>query len=89
MKIIKDNQQFYQEIQSLSNELCALGYKNYDVLITDALSASTIPGEIYGNLRNVLDSLGQETIDYNIREKVKSLICYIDSILGPRNNLKF
>lgn len=88
MKTIKDNHQFYQEVQILSDELYALGYKNYQELIKEALSVSTVPGEIYGNLRNLLDCLMEEKINYKLKERITSMINYLDNILGPRNHPK-
>ena len=55
--MIFDNQDRYQTIQSISNQLRAEGEKEWSGALNDVLSSSTVPGEILGEARVQLRNL--------------------------------
>ena len=83
--MISNNSDLYTTIEALIHQLNAAGEQDWSSVLNDALSISTVPGEILGETRLQLRQLQETPIpsrlggDWRVDEK----LAYLDQILGP------
>jgi phage-related minor tail protein len=82
--MVTSNEQLYSRIREL---IAVVGKAGEDALaakLTDALTASTLPGEILGEVRLQIQELESTELSkrLNIQRQIKEAIEYIDSVLG-------
>jgi len=81
---ISNNLQLYEFIRTLSQDLRASGKEQAASALEDALSISTVPGEILGEIRLQLRKLRSSTpkVEQSARQTVDDALNYLDSVLG-------
>ena len=81
--MIRSNKDLYQNINKIIVELKKAGQLKYVKQLEDALSISTIPGEVLGETRLALEALESANVvdKLNIRYDIESSLEYINTIL--------
>lgn len=81
--MIQSNKDLYQSINKIILLLRAGGRSSYVKQLEDALSISTVPSEILGETRIVLEKLAFSEFVENIeiKQEVNASLSYINSIL--------
>ena len=82
--MIRDNSDLYATIKALINQLSEAGEQQWSSALEDALSISTVPGEILGETRLQLQKLQGSSIPslLGVDSKVDESLVYLDQILG-------
>ena len=82
--MITSNEQLYSRIRELIAVVGKAGEDTLAAKLTDALTASTLPGEILGEVRFQLQELESMELAkrLNIQSQIKEAIEHIDSVLG-------
>lgn len=83
--MISNNNELYDTIQSLVGRLTAAGEEKWSSALSDALSISTVPGEVLGETRLQLQRLRASSVATQLRleQQVDEGIRYLNDILGP------
>lgn len=83
--MISDNQDLYQTIQVISNQLRDAGEVAWSAALNDALSISSVSGEILGETRFQLQHLraSQIPLRLGLAWQIDEALAYLDNILGP------
>jgi len=81
---VSNNEQLYDLVRRLIQDLRTGGHDQAASDLEDALSISTLPGEILEEIRYHLQNLRSSTpvLDPNLRPPVKEALNYLASILG-------
>lgn len=81
---ISNNQELYNAIQSLVDELNQMGEGRWSSALEDALSTSTVPGEILGETRLQLQTLraSQTSTRLGLDQSIDEALSYLNKILG-------
>jgi len=84
--MILNNNDLYQTIQFLSDQLRERGQEQYGSALIDALSISSVPGEILGETRLQLQTLRSRGIalGLGLDRQVDEALAYLDKVLGPQ-----
>lgn len=80
--MIQSNKDLYQEINTITEILKSSGNDEYAKKLEDALSISTVPSEVLGETRLVLESLNGTKLpeQLSIRNQVEDALNYLNSI---------
>jgi hypothetical protein len=79
--IILNNNDLYNAVLSTISRLEALGMEAVAKELRAALSISSMPGEILGEIRAVLQRITNEKTAGEISYEIESEITYVDSVL--------
>jgi hypothetical protein len=79
--IISSNKELYDAVRTTISKLEAVGMKAAAKELQDALSISSMPGEILGETRFVLQKIENELVSKDISYEISSEITYINSVL--------
>jgi len=79
--IILSNKQLYDAVKETAVGLEELGMKGHADGLRAALSVSTLPGEILGEIRLALQRIELSGLPKNIEYEIVSEKTYIDSVL--------
>jgi hypothetical protein len=81
--MIQSNKDLYQEINIIVEILKSSGNDEFAKKIEDALSISTVPSEVLGETRLVLESLNSTKLpeQLNIKNQVENALNYLNKIL--------
>ena len=79
---IKNNEDLYTTIESLIIELRAAGEEAWSSALNDAMSISTVPGEILGEIKLQLKKLRASRVPdgLNLKSQIDEAISYLDRI---------
>jgi hypothetical protein len=80
--IILSNKQLYEAVKGTVAGLQELGMKDEADGVRSALSVSSLPGEILGEIRLALQGIELSGLPENMEHEIVSEITYIDSVLG-------
>ena len=80
--IILSNKQLYAAVKETAVGLEELGMKDHADRLRAALSISSLPGEILGEIRLALQRIELSGLPENMEHEIVSEITYIDSVLG-------
>lgn len=79
---MKNNYELFAVTKEIVTALEAIGEYNFSKRIEDALSISTLPGEILGEIRVRLKEVPQNIlIDSHMEKKTNLALKYLDNIL--------
>ncbi len=83
--MILDNADLYTTVQALSTELREAGEEHWSSALNDALSISSVPGEILGETRLQLERLRSTQVPtlLGLKWRIDEALSYLDEILGP------
>ena len=83
--MIRNNTDLYATVQVLSNELHKAGEKQWSSALNNAMSISTVPGEVLGETRLQLQKLQTSQIPTlrAFKWQIDEALSYLDEILGP------
>jgi hypothetical protein len=83
--MISNNYELYESIGSLSQKLRSFGEERWSSLLDDALSISSLPGEILGEIRLQLFNLCDTEIParLELKAQIDESLSYLDKVLGP------
>ena len=79
---ILNNTDLYAAVRSLSDELRVAGEQRWRAALDDALSISSVPGEILGETRLQLQRLRASQVAIPLKWRVDEALSYLDEILG-------
>ena len=81
--MIQSNIALYQRINSIIDVLVSSHNKDYAQKLSDALSISTVPSEILGETRLVLEALNKTELPklLNIKNDIEESLQYLNKIL--------
>jgi hypothetical protein len=79
--IILSNKELYDAVRATISKLEVVGMKAAAKELQDALSISSMPGEILGETRLVLQKIENEPVSEDISYEISSEITYINSVL--------
>jgi hypothetical protein len=81
--VIESNDDLYDAVRTLADDLEAVGDGARADQLRDALAISTLPGELLGEIRNRLRALAQSdsasTLDG--RHRIAEALAYLDGVL--------
>ncbi|HKY28589.1 MAG TPA: hypothetical protein VJM12_11685 [Pyrinomonadaceae bacterium] len=82
--MISSNNDLYTTVQALSNELKKAGEQRWSAALDDAMTISTVPGEILGEIRLQLQLLRATQIPtrLDMNSRIDEALSYLDQILG-------
>lgn len=82
--MIKSNAELYASVEAIRTELDSVGEKEWSSALAEALSISTMPGEILGETRLQLRRLRRTNIpgNFGLEGRIDEALCYLDSILS-------
>jgi hypothetical protein len=82
--MIRSNQELYGIVTELAKQLGDIGEGRLATGLRDALTVSTLPGEVLGEVRMELQRAVASSAYYrlDIRSRVDDSLRYIDSVLG-------
>ena len=83
--MISNNYELYESIGALSQKLRSVGEWKWSSLLDDALSISTLPGEVLGEIRLQLLNLRDSEIPsgLELNAQIDDCLSYLNRILGP------
>jgi len=83
--VISNNHELYESVGALSQQLRSCGEVKWSSLLDDALSVSTLPGEVLGEIRLQLLNLRHSEIPsgLELNAQIDDCLSYLDQILGP------
>jgi hypothetical protein len=79
--IILSNKELYDAVRTTISKLEAVGMQAAAKKLQDALSISSMPGEILGETRLALQKIENEPVSEDISYEISSEITYINSVL--------
>lgn len=81
--MIQSNKELYQSINKIINELKMVRQFHYAEKLEEAFSISTIPSEVLGEIRLVLEDLVQANFAYKLDsfEDIRFSLEYLEKIL--------
>lgn len=82
--MIKSNDDLYASVRAISSELSRLGENEWSSALAEAISISTVPGEILGETRLQLRRLRATNIpaNFGLEGRIDEALYYLDSILS-------
>jgi hypothetical protein len=82
--MILDNENLYAIVQRLSAELREAGEEEWSSALNDAMTISTAPGEVLGEIRLQLQALRASKISAysSWKDRIDEALSYLDSVLG-------
>jgi hypothetical protein len=82
---LSTNSDLYGSIRVLSLELQSSGERGWSSALDEALSISTLPGEILGELRLRPRKLSSSNIPVRLglERQIDEALSYLDHVLGP------
>jgi len=82
--MIVDNSDLYSAIAALSQQLRSYGEEEWSSILDEALSISTLPGEILGEIRLQLLKLRASEVPMRLGLKwqIDDALSYLDHVLG-------
>jgi hypothetical protein len=80
--IILSNKQLYAAVEETAVGLVELGMKDHADRLREALAASSLPGEILGEIRLALQRIELSGLPKKTEHEIVSEKTYIDSVLG-------
>lgn len=85
--MLGENADLYATVKSLSQELHQAGEEEWSRALRDAMSISTVPGEILGELRLQLQRLGRSDVSerLQLRGRIDEALRYLNAALRPWN----
>ncbi len=81
--MVSNNAHLYATIQALSNELRKAGEEEWSCQLTDAMSISTVTGEILGEIRLRLQKLEATQVPdvVGVKSQLMEALSYLNRIL--------
>lgn len=81
--MIQSNKDLYQEINIIVGILRSSGNDEFAKKLEDALSISTVPSEVLGEARLVLESLNSTKLpeQLSIKKQIEDALSYLNKIL--------
>lgn len=81
--MLASNAELYTMVKALSTTLREAGYEQWSANLTDALTISTVPGEILGETRLELQKLKGTMLPklLGINDKVDEALSYLNRVL--------
>lgn len=82
--MLSNNSELYDTVRSLIRQLTAAGEVKWSFALSDALSISSVPGEVLGEIRLQLQRLQASSIaaQLGLEQQVNGGIRYLNDILG-------
>lgn len=83
--MISSNTEFYDAVERLSKTLQDAGQLRWSESLKDAMSISSVPGEILGEIRLQLQNLRETEIPdrLGLTPQLAEALAYLEQILGP------
>ena len=83
--MISNNAELYDAVERLSKALQAAGQHERGESLSDAMSISSVPGEILGEIRLELQKLRKTEIPEHLglTSQLSEAMAYLEQILGP------
>jgi hypothetical protein len=83
--MISNNCELYDAVEKLSKALQNAGQQQWSQSLNDALSISSVPGEILGEIRLQLRNLKETEISdhLGLTPQLSEALGYLEQILGP------
>ena len=83
--MVLNNADLYTTVQALSKELRKAGEEQWSSALNDAMSISTVPGEVLGETRLQLQKLQTSQVPaiQALKWQVDEALSYLDKVLGP------
>lgn len=85
MPMISNNAELYDAVKSVSHKLLQAGETQWSSSLEEALSISTVPGEIWGATRFQLRQLRSSDVSKHLglQQRLDEILRVLDSMLGP------
>jgi hypothetical protein len=82
--MVSNNNELYDAIQALIRQLTSAGEEKWSAAMRDALSISSVPGEVLGETRLQLQQLRASPIvaQLHLEQQIDEGIRYLNDILG-------
>ena len=83
--MISNNSELYDAVEKLGKALQNAGQQQWSQSLNDALSISSVPGEILGEIRLQLRNLKETEISdhLGLTPQLSEALGYLEQILGP------
>jgi hypothetical protein len=83
--VVLNNTDLYATVKALSDELRKAGEEQWSSALNDAMSISSVPGEVLGETRLQLQRLQTSQVPglQALKWQVAEALSYLDKVLGP------